>query len=47
MTYGDTTEFKDGLSGPTLDGKAVEVICVGEVTSTGTTYRATRIELDH
>jgi hypothetical protein len=47
VTYGAATEFRDGLSGTTLNGKAVEVKSVGEVTSTGTTYRATRIELDH
>ncbi len=47
MNYGATTEFRDGLSGATLDGKTVEVKSVGEVTSTGTTYRATRIELDN
>jgi hypothetical protein len=47
VTYGATTEFRDGLSGATLDGKTVDVKSVGEVTSTGTTYRATRIELDN
>ncbi len=46
VNYGATTEFRDGLSGATLDGKRVEVKSVAEVTSTGTTYRATRIELD-
>ena len=46
VTYGATTEFRDGLSGTTLNGKSVEVKSVAEVTSTGTTYRATRIELD-
>ena len=46
VNYGATTEFRDGLSGATLDGKTVEVKSVGEVTSTGTTYRAARIELD-
>lgn len=47
VNYGATTEFRDGLNGATLDGKTVEVKSVGEVTSTGTTYRATRIELDN
>lgn len=47
VNYSATTEFRDGLSGATLDGKTVEVKSVGEVTSTGTTYRATRIELDN
>ena len=47
VTYGATTDFEDGLSGATLDGKTVEVKSVGEVTSTGTTYRATRIKLDN
>lgn len=46
VNYGPSTEFRDGLSGTTLDGRRVEVKSVGEVTSTGTTYRATRIELD-
>ncbi len=46
VNYGTTTEFRDGLSGATLDGKRVEVKSVAEVTSTGTTYRATRIKLD-
>lgn len=46
LNYDATTEFKDGLSGATLDGKTVEVKSTGELTSTGTTYLATRIELD-
>jgi hypothetical protein len=46
LSYSATTEFRDGLSGTTLDGKVVDVKSVGEVTSTGTIYRATRIELD-
>ena len=46
LTYSATTEFRDGLGGTTLNGKVVEVQSVAEVTSTGTTYRATRIELD-
>jgi hypothetical protein len=46
VNYGASTKFRDGLSGATLDGKTVEVKSVGEVTATGTTYRATRIELD-
>ena len=46
VNYGATTEFRDGLSGATLDGKRVEVKSVAEVNSTGTIYRATRIELD-
>jgi ribosome-associated toxin RatA of RatAB toxin-antitoxin module len=45
--YDASTEFRDGLSGATLNGKAVEVKSAGEVASTGTTYRATRIEPDH
>ena len=44
--YEAGTEFRDGLSGSTLDGKTVEVKSVGEVTSSGTTYRATRIKID-
>lgn len=47
MSYDASLEFKDGLSGATLDGKAAEVKSVGAVTATGTTYRATRIELDN
>jgi hypothetical protein len=46
VTYDADTDFRDGLSGATLDGKRIEVDSVGELTSTGTTYRATRIELD-
>ena len=45
VRYDAGTEFKDGIGGSTLDGKTVEVKCVGEVTSIGTTYRATKIEL--
>jgi hypothetical protein len=46
VNYGATTEFRDGLSGASLNGKTVEVKSAGEVTATGTTYRATRIEID-
>jgi hypothetical protein len=46
VSYDAGTEFKDGLSGSTLDGKTVEVKSVGVLTATGTSYRATRIELD-
>jgi len=46
VSYDAGTEFRDGLSRATLDGKMVEVESVAEVTSTGTTYRATRIEID-
>jgi len=46
VRYDAGTEFKDGLSGSTLDGKTVEVKSVGVLTATGTSYRATRIELD-
>jgi hypothetical protein len=47
VAYGASTEFRDGLSGTSLDGKTVEVRCVSEVTAGGTTCRATRIKLDH
>jgi hypothetical protein len=46
VSYDAGTEFKDGLSGSTLDGKAVEVKSAGVLTSTGTTYRATEIKID-
>jgi hypothetical protein len=46
VNYGATTQFRDGLSGATLDGKTVEVKCTDEVTATGTFYCATLIELD-
>jgi len=46
VTYGTGTEFRDGLGGATLNGQAVEVKAVGELTPTGTTYRATRVERD-
>jgi hypothetical protein len=35
VNYGATTEFRDGLSGATLDGKTVEVKSVGEGKRTG------------
>jgi Domain of unknown function (DUF5666) len=47
VSYDASTEFRDGLSGATLNGKAVEVKSAGQVASTGTTYRATRIEPDN
>ena len=47
LSYDAGTEFGDGLSGSTLDGKTVEVKSVNVVTPTGTTYRATRIKLDN
>ena len=46
VSYDAGTEFKDGLSGSTLDGKTVEVKSVGVVTSNGTSYRATEIKID-
>jgi len=46
VSYDAGTEFKDGLSGSTLDGKTVEVKSVGVVNSTGTSYRATEIKID-
>jgi Domain of unknown function (DUF5666) len=46
VRYEADTDFRDGLSGATLDGKAVEVRSIGEVTPSGTVYRATRIDLD-
>jgi len=46
VTYDAMTEFRDGLNGATLGGKVVEVKSLGELTATGTAYRATRIELD-
>jgi hypothetical protein len=46
VTYAADTAFDDGLGGATLNGKTIEVKSVGEVTATGTIYRATRIELD-
>jgi hypothetical protein len=46
VRYDADTDFRDGLSGSTLDGKTVEVRTVGELGSAGTVYRATRIELD-
>jgi len=46
VSYDASTEFRDGLSGTTLGGKALEVKCVAQVTASGTVYRATRIELD-
>ena len=46
LSYDAATEFRDGLIGTTLDGKTVEVKSVNVLTSTGTTYRATRIKLD-
>jgi hypothetical protein len=47
VSYDAGTEFRDGLIGATLNGKAVEVKSVGEVASTGTIYQATRIEPDN
>ena len=46
VSYDAGTEFRDGLSGATLDGPTVEVKCVSEVTASGTVYRATRIQLN-
>lgn len=46
VSYDAGTQFKDGLSGSTLNGKTVEVKSVGVVASTGTTYRATEIKID-
>lgn len=46
VAYDADTDFRDSLRGSTLDGKALEVKAVGELTSTGTIYRAVRIELD-
>jgi Domain of unknown function (DUF5666) len=46
VSYDASTEFRDGLSGAMLDGKALEVRCLAQVTASGTVYRATRIELD-
>jgi hypothetical protein len=46
VSYDAGTEFKDGLSGSTHDGKTVEVKSVGVVDSTGTSYRATEIKID-
>lgn len=46
VSYDAGTELDDGLTGATLDGRAIEVKGVAEVTSSGTVYRATRIRLD-
>jgi hypothetical protein len=46
VSYDADTEFRDGLSGSTLDGKALEVKAEGVLGASGTTYRAVRIELD-
>ncbi|MBE2242802.1 MAG: hypothetical protein IAE86_08610 [Burkholderiaceae bacterium] len=46
VTYDARTEFDDGLSGTTLEGRIVEVEAVAETSTGGTVYRATKIELD-
>ena len=46
VRYDSNTEFEDGLTGATLDGRTVEVKAEPEVTASGTIYRATRIKLD-
>jgi hypothetical protein len=46
VSYDAGTEFRDGLGSNTLAGTNVEVQAVAQVTAAGTTYRATRIELN-
>ncbi len=46
VSYDTSTQFRDGLSGTTLDGKKLEVKAVSELAAGGTVYRARRIELD-
>jgi hypothetical protein len=46
VSYDSGTEFRDGLTGATLNGRTVEVKSLSEVTASGTIYRATRIKLD-
>lgn len=46
VTYDANTRFDDGLSGATLNGSIVEVDAVAESGTSGTVYRATKIELD-
>ena len=46
VRYDSSTEFEDGLTGATLDGRTVEVKSLAEVTASGTIYLATRIKLD-
>ena len=46
VSYDSSTQFEDGLTGATLDGRTVEVKSLSEVTASGTIYRATRIKLD-
>lgn len=46
VIYDAATLFKDGLSGVTLHGRAIEVRAVPEPAAAGTVYRATAIEID-
>lgn len=42
--YDELTRFEDGVTPATLEGSDVEVKAVGEISGSGTTFRATRIE---
>lgn len=46
VRYDAQTRFEDGLTGATLNGRALEVKSVAESTANGTVYRATEIKLD-
>lgn len=46
LDYDAATQFEDGLSGSTLNGRAVEVKGVAVSGASGSVYRATRIKLD-
>jgi len=46
LDYDAATQFEDGLSGPTLNGRTVEVKSVAVSGASGSVYRATRIKLD-
>jgi hypothetical protein len=46
LDYDAATQFEDGLSGPALNGRTVEVKSVAVAGASGSVYRATRIKLD-
>lgn len=46
VQYDGSTQFDDGVTITNLSGANVEVYAIAEATPSGTTFRATRIELD-
>lgn len=47
VVYDELTQFDDGVTPDNLNGASVEIYAVAVTTSVGTTYLATRIELDN